>query len=115
VKLRDLDAKLLKVLPDDREGRKVFDTEAATTLADADGIMFLCPKCYQANGGPVGTHVVICWFAGKVDGSLDPKPGRWNPGGTGIDDLTFVGPGATSVQLVGGCNWHGFVTNGEAA
>lgn len=83
-------------------------------LNDAHGIKFLCPKCFDANKGNVGTHIVICWFKYKVADDVDPSPGRWNPQGTGIDDLTFVPPGAVSVQLTGGCNWHGFVRNGEA-
>jgi hypothetical protein len=36
--------------------------------------------------------------------------------GTGYDDLTLNGdpPGsARSVLLTGGCNWHGFITDGE--
>lgn len=83
-------------------------------FADADGVHFLCPKCFDAKGGPVGTHSMICWFTGKVADDVDPKPGRWNPGGTGIDDLTFVGPGMVSVKLTGGCLWHGLITNGRA-
>ena len=51
------------------------------TLAQADGIMFRCPKC---------THQVLCWFVGKVPDSVDPKPGRWIPRGTGVGDLSFV-------------------------
>ncbi len=87
------------------------------TLAEADGVWFLCPKCFAANGGSVGTHVVICWFVGKVPDDIDPKPGRWTPTGTGLHDLTFV-PSAgrsNSVLLTGGCAWHGFVANGDAA
>lgn len=90
---------------------------AVDTLADADGVMFLCPKCFAENGGPVGTHSVICWFVGKVADDVDPKPGRWTPTGTSLDDLTFV-PSAGrshSVLLKGACGWHGFVTNGSAA
>ena len=85
------------------------------TLAEADGVEFLCPKCFAANSGPVGTHTVICWFEGKVPDDAFPRPGRWNPQGTGLDDLTFV-PGAksNSVLLTEGCMWHGFVTNGDA-
>jgi hypothetical protein len=87
------------------------------TLAEADGVMFLCPKCYAENGGPVGTHSVICWFAGRVPDGVDPKPGRWTPTGTGLHDLTFV-PSAgrsCSVLLLGGCGWHGFVANGDVS
>lgn len=105
--LRDLEARFLKRI-DDRSMR----TDA--TFAEADGVMFLCPKCFAENNGPVGTHSVICWFVGKVPDDVSPKPGRWNPSGTGLDDLTFVGPGATSVLLTSGCGWHGFVKDGSA-
>jgi hypothetical protein len=86
-----------------------------STLAESDGIMFLCPKCFAENGGAVGTHAVLCWFEGKVPDYASPKPGRWNPTGTGFADLSFV-PGAKShsVLLLSGCAWHGFITNGEA-
>lgn len=86
------------------------------TLAEADGVWFLCPKCCSENGGRVGTHAVICWFVGKVSDDVDPKPGRWTPTGTDLSDLTFV-PSAgrsNSVLLTGGCGWHGFVVNGDA-
>lgn len=85
-------------------------------LVEADGVMFLCPKCFAENAGPVGTHTVICWFVGKVPDDVDPKPGRWTPTGEGLSDLTFV-PSAgrsQSVLLTGGCGWHGFVVNGDA-
>lgn len=87
------------------------------TLAEADGISFLCPLCFTNNGGSVGTHSVICWFEDKVPDETFPKPGRWNPVGTSLDDLSFVpGKKSHSVLLMGdGCNWHGFVTNGDAA
>ncbi len=86
------------------------------TLAGADGVWFLCPKCFAANGGPIGTHMVGCYFVGRVPDWLEPGPGRWNPSGSGLDDLTFVPPGAVSVHLTGGgCGWHGFVTDGAAA
>lgn len=83
-------------------------------LAEADGVMYLCPLCFKNNGGAIGTHRVLNWFVGKVPDDVDPKPGRWNPSGTGLHDLTFVGPGAVSVLLTGGCGWHGFVSNGNA-
>ena len=87
------------------------------TLAEAQGIRFLCPKCFKANGGPVGTHGVICWSRSRgAPEDATPLPGRWTLDGTGVDDLTINGdpPGnARSVLLLGGCEWHGFVTNGE--
>jgi hypothetical protein len=111
--LKELEATFLKVLPLDSHGRQSWETNVA--MAAADGLIFLCPKCFAEHGGPVGTHVVICWFTGRVPDDLDPRPGRWNPQGTGLDDLTFVGPGAVSVLLTSGCGWHGLVQNGAAA
>lgn len=99
---------------EEREGPTEYIPEV-DTLAEAHGVWFLCPKCYAANGGAVGTHAVICWFVGKVSDNVDPKPGRWTPIGTGLHDLTFV-PSAGrshSVLLTGGCGWHGFVEQGN--
>lgn len=108
-RLADLDARFVRHHAGPPETYEHVDA-----LADADGLMFLCPKCFGDNGGPVGTHSVLCWFVGHVADDVDPKPGRWIPSGTGLADLTFVGPAAASVQLLGGCNWHGFVRSGEA-
>lgn len=90
---------------------------AVSTLAAAHGISFLCPKCYHANGGKIGTHSVTCWFEGCVPDNANPGPGRWTPAGSGISDLTFVPSAAqprTSVLLTGGCKWHGHVVGGHA-
>lgn len=108
----DLDAKLLKIIEDPERGRV---HRVVATLAEADGVQFACPKCFEANSGLSGTHLVICWFTG-VDGKYSPAPGRWNvvAPSTGLDDLTFGPPGQYSVQVVGGCNWHGYVERGEA-
>ena len=103
--LRELEAKFLTLLPD-KSMRRHED------LLEADGVMFLCPKCFATNKGRVGTHSVICWFVNRVPDDLNPKPGRWNPSGTSLDDLTFVGPRAVSVLLTSGCGWHGFVKDG---
>lgn len=104
--LLELEARFLKH-EDDHSSRLV------DTLAEADGIMFVCPKCFITRGGRAGAHSIICWFKGKVPDTLDPKPGRWNPSGTGLGDLTFVGPGSTSVLLQGGCNAHFHVVKGQ--
>lgn len=107
--LKDLEATFLKHNSDG-------SSSLVKTLAEADGILFLCPKCFQTNGGNAGTHSVICWFVGKVPDNLDPKPGRWQPTGTDLDDLSFVpSPGhSPSVLLTAGCHWHGFIKNGSA-
>jgi hypothetical protein len=82
------------------------------TLQEADGVWFLCPKCFVENHGPVGTHVHAIGFAGLcLPGSYtqgsDGQDTRWNVGlsSTGLDDLVLT----PSIQTVGGCNWHGFV------
>ena len=110
MRLRDLDATLLRRV----DGRVSMHVDR---VADADGVMFLCPACFQANQGAVGTHRVLCWFVGRVPDDLDPRPGRWMPTGETIDDLSFVpSPGrSNSVLLTSGCAWHGMVTNGDAS
>lgn len=102
MKLADLEASFVGQLSEDgRQYRKV------PTLAEAQGVMFICPKC--------GGHSILCWFKDRgVPDTQDPKPGRWIPSGSGLADLTFVGPGAASVLLTGGCGWHGFVKDGNA-
>lgn len=78
------------------------------TLAEAQLISFLCPKCYLENHGPVGTHHVHMPFAGR---DVDPTMDQWNAVGTGFEDLTTT----PSYLIVGGCNWHGYITNGEVS
>lgn len=88
-------------------------------IEDAHGVQFLCPKCFSKNGGPKGTHLVLCWSRSRgVPDSAVPGPGRWKLDGPGLHDLTLNGDakgsgGARSVLLKGGCAWHGHVTNGE--
>jgi hypothetical protein len=80
------------------------------TMAEAQGAMFLCPKCYAANAGGVGTHSVICWFRDRgVPDDAVPGPARWAASGSRLGDLTL----SPSVLLVGGCAWHGFITAGQ--
>lgn len=98
MKLRDLDAEFYRYQP---EGDAIF-LPKVETLAEADGVCFVCPKCQ--------THSVIAWFVGKVPDSAEPGPGRWSPSGTGIDDLVLT----PSINLdvhpnEGGCTWHGWV------
>ena len=117
MRLRQLEATFVRILRDeekigDEVGHHVF-REIGDRRDGADGVMFLCPKCFAANGGRVGTHCVICSFA-HVPQTVSPQPGRWEPAGAGLDDLTFTGPGAASVLLIGGCGWHGFLKNGDA-
>ena len=104
--LRELAARLVVhvVHEDDRALHPV------TALADAQGVLFLCPACFAAHGGPVGTHSILVWFAGRsVPDDATPAP-RWAASGTSIDDLTL----SPSVQIECASAWHGFVTNGAA-
>ena len=103
MKLADLDAEFLKIADENTDHRGV-------SLAEADGVMFLCPKCFIANGGPVRTHSMICWRP-HVPQTRSPTPGRWEFHGTGLHDLTLVN-GSSSVKIDGGCNAHFFVRNG---
>ena len=82
-----------------------------SSLEEADGISFLCPKCFAENGGTKGTHQVLCWRP-RVPLDVSPKPGRWEFQGTGYDDLSLVA-GSSSVALRGGCNAHFVIQNGE--
>jgi hypothetical protein len=108
MRLRELEAEF-RHSPDGQVSRPV------PTLADANCIWFLCPKCFAKNKGSVGTHWICCWFRGRgVGDDWLPKPGRWTPSGTGLDDLTFVPPpDSTSVLLTSGCGAHFHIRNGE--
>ena len=117
MRLTELEPQFLRLA---REGELTSDGRKFSwvdTLAEAQGIRFLCPLCFVTNQGPVGTHQVICWSRSRgVPDDETPNPGRWTLDGTGYDDLTLNGdpPGnARSVQLTSGCKWHGHVTNGE--
>lgn len=77
----------------------------------ADGILFKCPKCWAKNGGPIGTHSIICWQP-HVGQDVVPVPGRWSFTGTSFDDLTLIA-GSSSILLQGGCQAHFFIRNGE--
>ena len=110
MRLRDLEARFVRWDKSD-DGR--ITLPFADSIQDAHGVIFVCPKCFNDLGGRVGAHSCICWFVGRVPQDAEPGPGRWNPSGSGIDDLTFIGPGLTSVLLTGGCGWHGFIQNGE--
>ncbi len=76
-------------------------------LSEADGVMFLCPKCFATNGGEKGTHMKICW-APHVPQEHSPTGGRWPMTGTSLDDLTLV----PSVAVHGECAAHFCVRNG---
>lgn len=78
--------------------------------ADAQGVRILCPKCFAENGGPVGTHSVLVPFADRgVPPDAMPQMPRWAATGNTFEDLSTT----PSILIVGGCGWHGFITNGD--
>lgn len=112
--LRELDAIFIRHEEADGHAYQV----PVDVIEQAQGVRFLCPKCFAANGGKVGTHGVVCWSRSRgVPDEAHPQPGRWKLDGTSLDDLTLNADApsvARSVQLIGGCEWHGHVTNGVA-
>lgn len=102
--LRDLKARFLK--RDDSHHFRFVDS-----IGEADGVEFLCPVCFEKNGGSVGTHAVICWSP-SVPQDTSPTPGRWDMVGSGLDDLTLQAA-SSSIQLSGGCNAHFWVRSGR--
>ena len=90
------------------------------SVEGAQGVQFLCPKCFKENKGPIGTHSILCWFlnprnALNVPDEADPKPGRWIFEGEKLEELSFVGPAAASILLTSGCGWHGFIRSGKTS
>lgn len=113
MKLTELEPKFLK-----RESDTLF--RMVDTLGEADGLQFLCPVCWKANRGEVGTHGIICWNP-SVPQTTHPVPGRWSFEGTGFHDLSLVA-GSSSILIQASEqekekgiqeHWHGFVKNGE--
>lgn len=104
MRLTDLEPQFLK-----REDSHHF--RFIDVMAEADGVEFLCPKCFAANSGRVGTHAVICWQP-SVPQDTSPTPGRWTMEGTGFNDLTLVA-GSSSILLKSGCEAHFFIRAGE--
>lgn len=104
MRLSELEPQFLKIV----DGRV---SEYVKTLAEADGLQFVCPKCLHNIGyRRPGVHIVVCWEP-NVPQSRSPSPGRWTMQGTGFHDLTLVA-GSSSVKLMGGCNAHFFIQNG---
>lgn len=104
MKLTELDPQFLRRDSDD-------SFAYVQSINEANGIKFLCPKCYASNGGAPGTHGVICWNP-SVPQTTRPTPGRWKLVGTGYHDLSLEAS-SSSVSLTSGCKWHGFVKKGE--
>lgn len=122
MKLRDLEARLLRVAhePSERLGTH-FTFLPCERVEQAQGVDFLCPACFAKNGGSIGTHHVRVWFDGcGVDPAFRPEP-RWRASGTTLDDLSVEPSIAINTSLPPQvderfvCRWHGWVKNGDAS
>lgn len=123
MRLTDLDARLFGRV-DANNGVKYMQDE----LRGAQGVLFQCPKCAigkergEEDGRRFvrGAHYIAVCFSNPIGAPVAPQEfdhnPRWTMSGTSIDDLTL----SPSINLdvpenAGGCGWHGFVTNGDAA
>jgi hypothetical protein len=106
MKLRELEPHLVRW-----EAAKPDSFRYVRSLKRANGLLFVCPKCLRERGKRAGVHSILCWSP-DVPQTVSPTPGRWNLVGTSLDDLSLVA-GSSSVLLLSGCKWHGFITDGE--
>lgn len=85
----------------------------SSDFTQAQGLIFACPFCFRKNGGLVGTHMVLIWFAGRgAPDECEPLP-RWTiADGSSFENLT-VTP-SINLQTNGRTEeWHGWITDGE--
>lgn len=76
----------------------------------ADGLGFLCPKCWRDSLGKSTVRVLV-WQPLKVPEAALPGPGRWAIVGTGVDDLSLLAR-APVIDPSHGCGWRGVVELG---
>lgn len=127
--LKELEAYFIQYktgIADETHGRKLPDGSTQwggfeitvmpviESLSEAQGIMFLCPLCFDKNAGPIGTHSIEVTFSDRnvidKDGShnKEGRATRWKiEGGSGLEDLRL----SPSILIESGCNWHGFIGN----
>jgi hypothetical protein len=110
VRFLDLEPRFIRSMSSDGTLRMV------DRIDDAQGVVFLCPKCFEKNRGPEGTHRIVCWSRSRgVPDHVPPGPGRWRLDGHNLGDLSLNADDPSpdrSVKLSGGCGWHGFITHG---
>ena len=78
-------------------------------VAGAHGLLHLCPLCWLRNGGPRGTHAMLCWTP-EVPQTIPPLGGRWPMTGTGVADITLTGSVLISCLP---CQAHYFIARGQ--
>lgn len=79
------------------------------SIAEADCVWFLCPRCYVDLGGPVGCHSIACTKPGAPN--RQGGKARWKISGASLEDLTL----SPSIAVVGEgtCKAHFFIRAGE--
>jgi len=114
MRLIDLEPQFMRYVSTDHEYLHYVDT-----LAEAQGVKFLCPSCFVRNKGAIGTHGIEVSFTGRGvqdhQGShnREGKPSRWNASGSSYADLTLT-PSVLIDEAKPACDgWHGHITNGE--
>jgi|SRR5581483_523604 len=106
MKLIDLEPRLFRLADINGDSASL---ERVDSLAEAQGIRFVCPKCFVSNNGPIGTHYIICLFRDKgIPNNIMQTIARWFVSGKDFSDLTLT----PSILLPDNCMWHGFITNG---
>lgn len=121
MRLRDLDARFVYAAT--ARSHRLSDGDS---IAGMQGVLFQCPSCgvgkpHGCNGERSyieGDHYILVLFANPsgvapAPAECEPLP-RWTiVSGASLDDLTL----SPSVDCTrgGGCSFHGFVTNGDAA
>lgn len=104
MKLTDLEAHFLGY-----GGEGVFHNGEPIAFRPGVGVAFNCP----CGGRPGCAGPLFIPFANPLDGKPPPDEDTrhgWQRTGETVETLSLT----PSVLRVGGCAWHGFITNGEA-
>ena len=104
MRLADLDAKFIDFNDDGTRS----DPMHAQLGRRGVGVEFLCPKCFPARSLQ-HEHRFTIWFTNPIDGGKAVNGVAWDRYGSTLETLSLT----PSIRDVGGCKWHGYVTNGE--
>lgn len=101
-----------------------YGMKVVKTLDEAQGLIFLCPACFEKNDGARGTHSVICWTKNVTkDLGFNDRHHRYRFEGTGLDDLSLKDDIEDQelkdkkldvIDMRPICYWQGFIRKGFA-
>jgi len=100
MKLTDLNPKFVS---HGGEGVTNSKTGEQIPYVDKIGISFDCP-C-----GECGERTLLCFENPVHGGAAIEKQNTWKRKGETFETMTLT----PSIQRMGGCRWHGYLTNGE--